>query len=282
MKTIVYIPHLMLQPYIQVYMHSTVGDQYKQMELDLFPVGHGVLTFILDEEHFLYNSGQNKYYNVRFNFTGQLDHHHHLTTSSASMIYVMFKPFGAFKILGIPQQLLLNECSLISDMLGAQINTLCKRMEDSAAKPLNVLKLLEDWFITQLKKNSNLNTNRIEHACQQIMNNSGNLPIKDLYDLANMSKSSLEHHFKEQVGISPKMFSRVVRFNQVNKFLKDTATSDWQEIIYRYGYFDQSHFIHEFKHFFGYTPSQIHLSRENLSGHVSGLETCDRILPYII
>ncbi|TKC07453.1 helix-turn-helix transcriptional regulator [Pedobacter frigoris] len=277
MHTIVYIPHPVLQPYVQVYMHSSVGGQREreQMELDLFPVGHGVLTFILDEEHFLYNSERNKYYNVRFNFTGQLDRHHHLTTSSASMIYAMFKPFGAFKILGIPQQLLLNECTLISDMLGSQINTLCRRMEDDADDPIYVLKLLEDWLIGQLKKNESLNTDRIAHACHQIMIHNGNLPIMDLYSLSNMSKSSLEHHFKEQVGLSPKMFSRVVRFNQVNKFLKDTATSDWQEIIYRYGYFDQSHFIHEFKHFFGYTPSQIHMSSENLSGHVSGLETGD-------
>jgi AraC-like DNA-binding protein len=273
MNTAVYIPHPALQPYIQVYMHSTVGGERRRIELDLFPVGHGVLTFILDEEHFLYNTKRNKYYNVRFNFTGQLDHHHHLTTSSASMIYVMFKPYGAFRLLGIPQQLLVNECTLVSDMMGNQINTLCNRMEDHVTNPLYVIKLLEDWLIGQLHKNENLQSDRIAHVCHEIMINSGNLPIKELYSRSNMSKSSLEHHFKEQVGLSPKMFSRVIRFNQANKFLKETATSDWQELIYRYGYFDQSHFIHEFKLFFGYTPSQIHLSRQNLSGHISELET---------
>jgi len=271
MNTVVYIPHPLLQPFIQVYMHSRVGGQRQIMELDLFPVGHSVLTFILDEEHFLYNSERNKYYNVRFNFTGQLDCHHQLTTSSASMIYVMFKPFGAFKLLGIPQQLLINECTLVSDILGEQIHTLCRRMEDHATNPPYVLNLLEDWLIGQLKKNDNLNTDRINHACNQIMIHNGNIPIKELYKLSNMSKSSLEQHFKEQVGLSPKTFSRVIRFNQANKFLKETTTSDWQEIIYRYGYFDQSHFIHEFKHFFGYTPSQVHMSRENLSNHVSNL-----------
>ncbi|WP_160366929.1 AraC family transcriptional regulator [Sphingobacteruim zhuxiongii] len=273
MNTVGYIPHLLLKPYIEMYMHSSIGNKSQLMELDLYPVGHGVLTFILDEEHFLYNSKRNKYYNVRFNFTGQLDHHLHLTTSSASMIYVMFKPFGAFKLLAIPQQLLLNECTLISDMLGNQINTLCRKMEDYATNPLYVLKLLEDWLIGQLKKNELLNTDRIAHACQQITLHNGNLAMKELYSLSNMSKSSLEQHFKEQVGLSPKTFSRVVRFNEANKFLINSASSDWQEIIYRYGYFDQAHFIHEFKHFFGYTPSQIHKSLENLSGHVSALGT---------
>lgn len=275
MHTTVYLPHPALQPYIQVYMHSSVGGQRQRMELDLFPVGHGVLTFILDEEHFLHNTQLNKYYNVRFNFTGQLDHYHHLSTSSASMLYVMFKPYGAFQLLGIPQHLLINECTLISDMLSGEINALCRRMEDHVANPVYVLKLLEDWLIQQLQKNEKLQTGRIALACQKIMINNGNLPIKDLCSLANMSKSSLEHHFKQQVGLSPKMFSRVIRFNQVNRFLKETAITDWQDLVYRYGYFDQSHFIHEFKHFFGYTPSQMHLSHQNLSGHVSDMKSGD-------
>ena len=148
MNTVVYVPHPALQPYIQVYMHSGLGAQRQMLELDLFPVGHGVLTFILDEDHFLYNSDRNKYYNVCFNFTGQLDRHHHLTASSASMIDVMFKPSGAFKLLGIPQQLLLNECTLVSDMLGGQINTLCRRIEDYAGRVtvLSCMELLSSAF----------------------------------------------------------------------------------------------------------------------------------------
>ncbi len=269
MLTSVYTCHPVLQPYIQAYMHCSVGDRQQRIELDLFPVGHGVLTFILDEKHFLYNTELNKSYNVRFNFTGQLDHYLHLNTSSASMIYVLFKPFGAFRILGIPQQQFLNECLSVSDILGDQIHSLCHKMEEQVSNPLQVINILENWLITQLHKNSRLETDRVAHTCQQIIAGNGTLPIKKLYRLCNMSKSSLERHFKEQVGVSPKMFSRIVRFNRVNKFLKDTATSDWQELIYRYGYFDQSHFIHEFKLFFGYTPSQMHLSHQNLSGHVS-------------
>lgn len=253
-------------------MHSAIGAAQQRMELDLYPVRHGVLTFILDEQHFLHNTQLNKYYNVRFNFTGQLDHYHHLSTSSASMLYVIFKPYGAFKLLGIPQNLLINECTSISNILSNEINELCHKMEDHVATPLYVLKLLEGWLIEQLRKNEKLKTAGVAYAYSEIMANNGNLPIKDLCYLANMSNRTLEHQFKQQIGLSPKMFSRIIRFNQVNKFLKDTATKDWQELVYKYGYFDQSHFIREFKHFFGYTPSQIHLSNENLAGHLADLE----------
>ena len=275
MHTTVHIPHPALQPYVQAYMHTNVGEHRKRMDLDLFPVGYGVLTFILDEEHFLHNTQLNKYYNCRFNFTGQLDHYHHLRTSSASMLSVMFKPYGAFRLLGVPQHLLINECTSIADMLGGHINTLCRKMEDHAADPLHVLKLMEDWLIQQLQKNEKFQTGRIVLACDHIIVNNGNLPIKALCNLTNMSRSSLGEHFKQQVGLPPKVFSRVVRFNRINRFLNETASTDWQELIYRYGYFDQSHFIHEFKHFFGYAPSQVHLSHQNLAGHVSNLKSAN-------
>ncbi|HTN36135.1 MAG TPA: helix-turn-helix domain-containing protein [Arachidicoccus sp.] len=272
MQTMLYMPHFALRPYIQIYMHSNVGGEGQRMELDLFPVGHSVMTFILNENHFLHNTTLNKYFNVRFNFTGQLNHYHHLITSPASMIYVMFKPFGAFRLLGIPQHLLVNECVLVSDILGGVINDLCQQMEDRAHSPKDVISLLEQWLLKQLKKSEKPQTERIALACQNIIFSGGNLPINELYRLTNMSKSSLEQHFKEQVGLSLKTFSRVIRFNRVNKFLIASATKDWQELVYRYGYFDQAHFIHEFKHFFGYSPSQIHLSHQNLASHVLSLE----------
>lgn len=271
METTLYQPHPALQPYIQTYLYSRVGGGTQRIELDLFPVGHGVLAFILSEEHFLHNPQLNKYYNVRFNFTGQLDKYVHLRASSATMIYIMFRPYGAYQLLGIPQYLLINECTCMSDILNDRINELCRKMEDHTTSPTDVLQLLENWLLQQLEKNKKLNTDRIAYACNEIISSNGSLPVKDLYGLVNMSKSSLEQHFRQQVGLSPKMFSRVIRFNQVNKFLRETATSDWQELVYRYGYFDQSHFIHEFRHFFGYSPSQVHLSYHNLTNHVTSL-----------
>ncbi len=274
MQTRLYLPTIALQPYIQGYMYSSVGNSgsKQKLELDLFPVGHGMLAFILDEEHFLFNPDSNRNYNVRFNFTGQLDRYIHLNTSSASIVYAAFKPYGAFRLLGIPQHLLTNECTSINDLLGNFADEVFSKMEAHNHEPLTVIRILETWLLQQLQRNERANTDRIAYVCNEIIAHNGSLAIKKLYDLSCMSKSSLEQHFKEQVGLSPKMFSRVIRFNCVNKFLKDTATKDWQELVERYGYFDQPHFIHEFKHFFGYSPSQIHLSHQNLSDHISTME----------
>lgn len=270
MQSISIIPHPVLQPFIQAFIYSSVGMPGQKMVLDLCPVGHAVLTFILDEHPSFHNVYQDKHYSIRFNFTGQLSKYHLLHTSPASMIYVMFRPYGVFRLLGVPQHQLTNEATSMSDILQGDVNDLCKRMEDQAKHPLTVVKLLEEWLLKQWKKNEKLNTDRMAYACEEIIRNTGALSVKNLCSLTNMSKSSLEQYFKEQVGLTPKMYSRVIRFNAVHQSLKRSPDHDWQELIYRFGYFDQSHFIHEFKHFFGYTPSQAHLSDQNLAVHLSG------------
>jgi AraC-like DNA-binding protein len=269
MNSVAVKPHSLLQPYIQTYIYSSVGEFGENMVLDLCPVGHGVLTFILNEEHYLHNVHQNKNYNVRFNFTGQLNKYHLLHTSSASMIYVMFKPYGAFRLLGAAQNQFINECVGICDVMRGDIQDLCKKMEDLAHQPYDIIKLMEEWMLRQWRKNEKLNTDRIALACNQIIKSAGAMSIKNLCNEVSMSKSSLEQYFKDQVGISPKMFSRIIRFNNVHKYLKDSVGKDWQELVYQHGYFDQSHFIHDFKHFFGCTPSQFYLSNQNLATHLA-------------
>lgn len=277
MNSISVIPHTALKPFIQTYIFLSVGPSGAPMVLDLCPLGHCVLSFVLDGKHFIHNASLGKDYNIRFNFTGQLSKYHQLHTTAASMVYVVFKPYGVYRLLGIPQHLLADDCTAMSDMLNSSINDLCKQMEDKAEQPHAVITLLEEWLLKQWKKNDRLNIDRIAFACNEVSRYAGTMTIKKICGITNMSKSSLENYFKEQVGLTPKMYSRVIRFNEIHKLISNAPDQDWQEIVYKYGYFDQAHFIREFKHFFGYSPSRIHLGNQNISSHVaeylSGPET---------
>lgn len=270
MNSINVMPHTALQPFIQTYVFLSAGPSGQPMVIDLCPLGHCVLSFVLDGNHFIHNASLGKDYNIRFNFTGQLSRFHQLHTTAASMVYVIFKPYGVFRLLGIPQHQLADECTAMSDMLNKDISDLHKRMEDKAGQPLAVIDLLEIWLLKQRQKNDRLNIDRIAFACNEISRHAGSLSIKKICGITNMSKSSFEQYFKEQVGLTPKMYSRVIRFNEIHKHITNSAHCDWQELTYRYGYFDQAHFIREFKHFFGYTPTRVHLGNENISTHVSG------------
>jgi len=95
---------------------------------------------------------------------------------------------------------------------------------------------------------------RVANCVKRILLSDSTLPVKDLANHANLSVRQLERTFKDYVGLSPKLFSRIVRFHSALKQYNSSGTLT--EIAYDCGYYDQSHFIHDFKQFSGYHPKQ--------------------------
>ena len=89
----------------------------------------------------------------------------------------------------------------------------------------------------------------------------------DLEKVANSAGISLrqaERLYKRAVGISPKFFSRIVRFNYIFKVM-ETHEESWIRVALQSGYFDQSHFIKNFKEFTGEEPSNYGFEAKNLA-----------------
>jgi AraC-like DNA-binding protein len=92
----------------------------------------------------------------------------------------------------------------------------------------------------------------VQAAIHHIQLTKGNIRISELARQLYTSKSPLEKRFRKVVGASPKKFASIVRFNAL---LKDyTLEKTLTEIGLEAGYFDQAHFIHDFKTFTGETP----------------------------
>jgi transcriptional regulator GlxA family with amidase domain len=72
---------------------------------------------------------------------------------------------------------------------------------------------------------------------------------------ANMCTRNFERHFLDEVGMSPKRFSCVVRFNHAFQLKLRYPQKDWTSIAPECGYFDQTHLIKDFKRYSGNCPS---------------------------
>ena len=84
------------------------------------------------------------------------------------------------------------------------------------------------------------------------------ITVNDLSNKLSASKRNFERSFHVNVGIAPKEYIRIQRMNFVFDYLLKSNFVDWLEIIYDFGFYDQSHFIHEFKLVTGLTPSEFH------------------------
>jgi AraC-like DNA-binding protein len=96
--------------------------------------------------------------------------------------------------------------------------------------------------------------NRLEiiNATKIIYSNKGQLNCKELAAYSCLSQRQFERRFKELTGFTPKLFCRLVRFKSLlcsNKNYRSLT-----EIAYDFGYYDQAHFIQDFREFSGYNP----------------------------
>ena len=107
---------------------------------------------------------------------------------------------------------------------------------------------------------SKLNASRRElpsiyRAIHSILDAAGDIRITELAREHDLSTRQFERKFKELAGLNPKLYSRVARFQAATQ-QKFAGVRDLTEIAYACGYYDQSHFINDFRQFSGYTPKE--------------------------
>src|SRR5690606_27787827 len=75
--------------------------------------------------------------------------------------------------------------------------------------------------------------------------------------MACMSIRSFERKCKERLGMPAKMFARIARFHKAYKVLEDQQNTSWANLAYSAGYYDQMHFIKDYKEFAKLTPTAV-------------------------
>jgi AraC-like DNA-binding protein len=113
--------------------------------------------------------------------------------------------------------------------------------------------IMERFLLTNLVHKKG-NAVQVQAMIQDIYNAKGCIPVRYLMQQYHMSERQIERLFATQVGLSPKNFSSIIRFQQVFKLAPyaDSLTS----LALDAGYFDQAHFAREFKAYTGYSPRQ--------------------------
>jgi AraC-like DNA-binding protein len=125
-----------------------------------------------------------------------------------------------------------------------------------ASSAVEMVSLADKFLIGFLNKQkavySNEGITRISH---QLVSKNYNIDISKYASLANMSIRNFERRFSEQVGTSPKLFCRMLRFNTALKSKITHLEKSWVDIAYESGYYDNMHMIKDFKQFADVSPS---------------------------
>lgn len=227
----------------------------------IYPEGSTILCFSLDTPFVFREISSGRVIKfTRFNFIPQFKQprFYQVISRPGKVLHVIFKPYGAYRLLGIPQNTSFDEhgTSLL-DMLADKVKPLLNQIEDAAGNYCHTIKLVNSWLENQLIKNEKIDVSRVSNACTLITASHGNMPIKQLVQNLLTTERTLEYQFQEQVGLSPKLYSRITRFSFLRAAIKENKAIDWQELSFRYKYFDQAHLINDFKYFSGNSPTYI-------------------------
>lgn len=100
----------------------------------------------------------------------------------------------------------------------------------------------------------------IQTACKELIKSNGNYPIEALAKNLGLSKRTLERRFLNHIGAAPKKYARIVRLR--NALFQRRTLSNWADVAYAAGYYDQSHMIHDFQELYGIAPDAIYPQTE--------------------
>ncbi len=120
--------------------------------------------------------------------------------------------------------------------------------------------VLEDW----LDLRNPVYQPKVRAMVDEIVAQQGMVNLDQVASSIGIGLRQAERLFKKVIGVTPKFYSRIIRFNHIFQIMEAKEES-WIRIALQSGYFDQSHFIKNFKEFTGEYPSNYGFEKENLA-----------------
>jgi AraC-like DNA-binding protein len=217
----------------------------------VYPCGYATMVFHYGSPSKFQKKNLSQYIEPNLVICGQQTNYYDLSLSGKTgMIFVVFRPHGVKSFFNFPITELVNENLSLHDL----INNEAIELEDkllSAPNNKQRIAYLENFLTGRL--NCNNEFERVEHAMRLIESTKGQIKTQDVASEVCLGIKQFERIFSKYVGINPKKFVSIVRFQNVIKLnSKDKRTLS--QIALDNGYYDQAHFIHDFRSFTGLTP----------------------------
>ena len=188
------------------------------------------------------------------------------TAPNSSMMGAHFKPGGAAAVLGLPATALSNQVVEL-DAVWGQVGVDLRDALLEAPTPAAKFRVLED-FLLLCGQRARGGHPAVRHALRRLVAEPTTRSIAAVADELGFSHKHLIQRFRDEVGLTPKRFCRIRRFRQVLQAVEARRGIEWADLAADCGYFDQAHFIHEFREFSGLNPSAYLQQRGEYLGHV--------------
>lgn len=268
-KQLFFVPHQAIRHVVNNIMigHVVTDDPQTKLSFPIPPLGeHSVLFFPHDRP--VIEDVNTKYVYTLYacTITGQLNEcsivspgHDHL------MIKIGFQPGALHRLLGEPMYKMLPYRNYDGEVVfGYNVKHVTDALANAAS--FEQMKTIADDFIFSLLSKFRKPV-AIDAVIPDIIKYGGVIKIDELVKRAFMSNRQFERTFKDRMGVSPKFYSRLVRFGKAWLLKENKSQLTWTDVAYECNYFDQMHLIRDFKAFANANPKEISDAFEKQSFH---------------
>lgn len=186
--------------------------------------------------------------------TSRFSRHYYVQrTGKVRMYGICFFAWGIRPFIDHDASELADEMVNLSEIFGTKLNALEDQVFNASTVP-EMIRLSESFLIDYLYNSKNDDA-LLRTIAERMAANKGLVNLESLKEDCNISTRRLEQRFNQTVGISPKGFSNLLRFHHALRHI-EYGIKNKAGLAIDHGYYDQSHFIREFKRFSGISPTQ--------------------------
>jgi len=164
---------------------------------------------------------------------------------------IFFQPLAFSQLFRIPMGILVNLQYDACDVLGADIQQLWHKMAGTPSFPRRV-EFVEEYLLG--KAASSLGNTLVMNAALHMFASRGVARISDIANQSSLGLRQFERRFASEIGLNPKLYSRVPRLQAVLDAKINFQNIGWLNLAYEFGYSDQAHMIKDFQNLSGLSP----------------------------
>ncbi len=171
--------------------------------------------------------------------------------AAGRFVGIRFPPGKARLFLDFRAQELTDGQAGLGEFWGRSARELLEEQKE-ACSPSEAVAAAETALLLRLPRQTG--EPRVDQTVAAILRSRGGVPVEDLAREAGVSRQHLNNAFRDWVGTSPKLFSRVTRFRHVLELMRRRRPVRWADLAVEASYFDQAHMIADFREFAGQSP----------------------------
>ncbi len=247
-------PHLDLESIVQCHWTLEVPLDNNSQKQRIIPDGCIEMAFILGDDIKRYTSEDEFILQPRAMVLGQTIEPFYIQPMGyVNSFAVRFYPYGFANFVTTPIKNLVNKETPIELLFG---EVPAKELEQKIIQATDTkerIEIIEDFLLNKLKNETTID-NIVKSTVDAILSTKGSTPINIILKEDISKRRQLERKFLKQIGISPKQLGKVIRLQAALKLLLNQQSKNLTQIAYDSEYYDQAHFIKDFKEFTGTNP----------------------------